>query len=300
MKQTYSPKDVAEAIGVSESSLKRWADSGRLDVVRTVGGHRRIAFHEVIRFARAEQLRIVRPDVLGLPELAKAEPLREGDPAGTLQTLLTEGRAEETRALLMDEYLGGRSVASICDGPVRTVMAHIGELWRCEGSRGIYLEHRATDTLIQAMTALRALVGKPPAARPDRKPGDPPAAPIALGGAPGGDSHLLPSLAIALTLCEAGFHEINLGPHTPLDALLAAADQYRPRLLWLSCSLPDARPRDGELKPVFDWIADHQAALVVGGRGFAEQPPKPHPRVRLCDSMSELAAFVEGLTLNAG
>ena len=37
-----SPRELAEAVGVSESSLKRWADRGRVHVHRTEGGHRRI------------------------------------------------------------------------------------------------------------------------------------------------------------------------------------------------------------------------------------------------------------------
>ena len=292
MKQTYSPKDMARAIGVRESSLKRWADDGRLNVIRTVGGHRRITFHEAIRFARESSLPIIRPDILGLPELAKAQPFRDADAGEVLATLLTEGNAEETRALLIDLYLRGKNVAAICDGPVRQVMAQLGDVWHREGARGIYLEHRATDTILQAMTALRAVVGRPAAGSGDKP------APVALGGAPSGDPYLLPSIAIALTLCEHGFHEINLGPDTPIDALAAAAEQYQPRLLWLSCSAPDARPGDDELKPLMQYLDEHKAVMVVGGRGFKQQPLKPHPRIKLSDSMAELAAFVTGLTLN--
>jgi MerR family transcriptional regulator, light-induced transcriptional regulator len=47
-----SPKALAAAIGVSESSLKRWADEGRLAAERTAGGHRRIAVAEAVRFVR--------------------------------------------------------------------------------------------------------------------------------------------------------------------------------------------------------------------------------------------------------
>lgn len=281
-------------MGVSESSLKRWADHGRLNVIRTVGGHRRISFHEAIRFARESNLPITRPEILGLPELAKAEPFRDQESSEALQTLLTEGRAEETRALLVDLYLRGTSAAAICDGPVREVMVRMGEHWHCDGARGIYLEHRATDTILQAMTALRSIVGRPTSGTTDENP-----APVALGGAPSGDPYLLPSIAIALTLCEQGLHEINLGPDTPVGALLAAAEQYHPRLLWLSCSVTEIRPKPSILAPLLDYLDEHQAVLVTGGRGFVEKPLAPHPRVKLCDSMTELAAFVDGFILKA-
>jgi len=36
-----SPRELAEALGVSESSLKRWVDAGKIAASRTEGGHRR-------------------------------------------------------------------------------------------------------------------------------------------------------------------------------------------------------------------------------------------------------------------
>jgi excisionase family DNA binding protein len=52
MQNTLSPRELAAAVGVSESSLKRWADEGRVKVARTAGGHRRIELAEAVRFIR--------------------------------------------------------------------------------------------------------------------------------------------------------------------------------------------------------------------------------------------------------
>ncbi len=43
---------VAKAIGVSESSLKRWCDKGMLATQRTAGGHRRLTIEAVLEFVR--------------------------------------------------------------------------------------------------------------------------------------------------------------------------------------------------------------------------------------------------------
>ena len=43
---------LVDALGVSESSVKRWVDGGDLVAQRTAGGHRRIARGEALRFAR--------------------------------------------------------------------------------------------------------------------------------------------------------------------------------------------------------------------------------------------------------
>jgi diguanylate cyclase (GGDEF)-like protein/PAS domain S-box-containing protein/excisionase family DNA binding protein len=45
--------EAAEALGVSASTLRRWADAGRIRVVRTAGGHRRFPTAEVRRLAAA-------------------------------------------------------------------------------------------------------------------------------------------------------------------------------------------------------------------------------------------------------
>ena len=52
MPSLLSPRQFAAAIGVSESSVRRWADGGQIKMTRTAGGHRKIARSEAIRFIR--------------------------------------------------------------------------------------------------------------------------------------------------------------------------------------------------------------------------------------------------------
>lgn len=62
-----SPKQVARAIGVSEASLKRWCDKGKLTLTKTAGGHRRLHVSSVLRFLKDSGRELVRPEILGLP-----------------------------------------------------------------------------------------------------------------------------------------------------------------------------------------------------------------------------------------
>ena len=46
---SYRPSEAAELLGVSADTVRRWADEGRLETVRTAAGHRRIEGGELAR-----------------------------------------------------------------------------------------------------------------------------------------------------------------------------------------------------------------------------------------------------------
>jgi excisionase family DNA binding protein len=279
-KRLLSPRQLATAIGVSESSLKRWIDDGLLSAARTAGKHRRIPLAEAIRFIRSQRAPLVRPDALGLPDLdAMVNELTSSDElGGRLFDLLDDGRSREARGLILSMYIGGMTVAEIADGPLRQAITRIGELWN-HAQAGIFIEHRATDICLQAVNRVRMLI-EPPADGP-----------AAVGGAPSGDPYLLPSMLAACVLEEHGYIASNLGPNTPAETLVHAAHHSNARLCWLSVSTP----RDPlELSSFIDTLAnrlrDVGATLVVGGHALDLATPPDSGNVRIGDSMVALAA----------
>jgi molybdopterin-binding protein len=50
MRAAYRPGEVAELLGVSVDTVRRWADAGRLEVRRDAGGRRSIAGADLARF----------------------------------------------------------------------------------------------------------------------------------------------------------------------------------------------------------------------------------------------------------
>src|SRR3954465_11808076 len=81
-KPLLTPKELADAIGASESSLRRWVDNGDIRISRTAGGHRRIPLAEAIRVIREIGAPVVRPDLLGLEELRGVEATGPADRSG--------------------------------------------------------------------------------------------------------------------------------------------------------------------------------------------------------------------------
>lgn len=286
MEYLITTRELADAVGVSESSIKRWADQGIVRATRTAGGHRRITLVEAIRFVRSLRLPLVRPEILHLPDVAAiggaAAP--EGGAAAQLFAYLHDGEEAKARGLLQSLYLSGASVAEIVDDVVAPAMARIGDLWR-HGAAGILVEHLATEICLHAVGELMVLL--------PRATGGP----LAVGGAPPGDPYALPTLAAAAVLTEEGFRAENLGPHTPFLALLDTLRELGPALVWVSMSAAPEQPERtrGEIVELARAMARIGAAVVVGGRQAQGLSLGREKNLAAIGTMGELAAFARGL-----
>lgn len=287
MRSDLSPKDLAEVIGVSESSLKRWVDEGRLAATRTAGGHRRIPTHEAIRFIRESNSSIAKPDLLGLPDLddVHVSGVLSGKADAALYDALAAGNSDLARGLIFAFLLKTRSLGEVCDGPISHAMHRIGELW-LHSDRGIFIEHRASEICFQCLQQVRQLL------RPI-----PENAPLAIGCSPTGENHSLPSLMAAAVLQEVGYRDQNLGANTPIESLILAARDQRVALIWISTSTPEARAVLVDQLPRLAACArEMHATLVLGGRAVVGLPlPIPAGSAHVINSMSELASLARSV-----
>lgn len=63
MASNYRPGQVAELLGVSVDTVRRWCDEGRLETVRSTGGHRLVSGTDLARFL-VERTDAYEPDSL--------------------------------------------------------------------------------------------------------------------------------------------------------------------------------------------------------------------------------------------
>lgn len=73
--ELLTTREAARALGVSPTSIKRWADDGRLPAHRTAGGHRRYLRSDVERLLKEEQQSVEaddRPLPDRLPHMSRA------------------------------------------------------------------------------------------------------------------------------------------------------------------------------------------------------------------------------------
>lgn len=283
-----SPKQLGQAIGVSESSLKRWIDDGLIEVTRTSGGHRRVALAEAVRFVRQRGYKVNDPSVLGLSasddETGRADDAQRTD---HFHEMLEAGQDKEFVSAVTGLYLNGHTIAELVDGPIKESMRRIGELWHGNPD-GIAIEHRATDILIRTLGHMHTLIKTPPAD-----------APLALGGAPPQEMHQIGSLCISLILAEQGWREANLGARMPWEQLYRAAEREKAALVWVSITNTPSETQAPDLVKLADSLATLPCQLVVGGRELSDDILRlDAPNLHIARSMAELVSFSRGLLVS--
>ncbi len=279
MHRVLSPAEFAEALGISESSARRLADSGVLRIERTQGGHRKIPVSEAIRYVREIQAVVVRPDLLGLSTIELTPDSSAADSwSGRLLAALSNGHYANVIGLMQAMYLDNISVAEMCDGPIRNAMDAIGSIWPHD-KRSIFIEHRATVLCVRALCQIRLSL---PEIAAD--------APAAMGAAPQHDPYLLPSLMASLVLHECGFEEVNLGPDTPVDVLSDSVGDEQPAVVWLAISNPiRSKTHHREIEQLANVVDAYDGLFLVGGRNSTTYTG---PKAQHCQSMSEIKTLV--------
>lgn len=279
-----TPKQVAQAIGVSESSLKRWCDRGLLTAVRTAGGHRRLAIDDVFQFLRQSGQHLLRPELLGLPSNTGQGTTVIERARDQIREALIAGDEEQCRRIVFDLYLAGQSACDICDRVLAPALHDIGERWQC-GELIIYRERRACETGLKMLHELRMAMRTPNAE-----------APTAVGGTLECDPYRLPTAMIEVVLRELGWQATSLGTQLPATTLADAVRDNRPRLLWVSVSCIESIPAFlDEYSGLYRAATETGAAVVVGGRALTAEIRQQMTYAAYCDTLRHLVAFAASL-----
>jgi excisionase family DNA binding protein len=269
-----STPEAAAILGVSVSTVKRWVDEGILPAHKTAGGHRKLLRAEVFALARDSGFPRGDPSILSLKE-----------PEDVLTDALLRGDGVLTSCLIRRLYDSGMSIEVLADRVISPALAKVGHEWE-EQRIDVWQEHRGSQHCAAALFDLREDLQN--RAEKDR--------PIAVGGAPGGDPYLVPSLLVELTLLDSGWDPTNLGPNTPLESLSQAVRELRPKLVWLSVSyVRDEEELIAGSRALFEQVLAVDSLLAIGGSALTESLRVQIPHSFFGTTMSQLAAFARSL-----
>jgi excisionase family DNA binding protein len=251
-----SPKDLALVIGVSESSVKRWIDQGRLNAQRTEGGHRRISMTDALRFIKEENYQISNSEVFtrnGLPD--KAESIKSET---ELVCALRDGDASAAANIILFDYLAGETLPNIFH-TLSPYFHKLGNDWPAN-SELIAEEHHSSTTFYKALSLLEPYI-QPESANK-----------IAVGGTLAPDSSVLSSMMVELVAQSAGLRTVNLGGTTPIQSFLDSANQHNASLVWV-CIVhqPDLLATSYALQFLSEELENIGVELAFGGPGLTAE-----------------------------
>jgi excisionase family DNA binding protein len=275
-----STAQVARALGVGVSTVKRWVDDGILPAHKTAGGHRKLLLADVLRLVREGDF--PRLDLSSLEVVAEAH--GGADAKGlslALLTALKRGERDAVRSLIHGAYRSGVAVETLADAVIAPAMNRLGHEWET-GRIEVLHEHRGTQVCASALYELKAVLEAQ--ASPDR--------PLAVGGSPEHDHYILANLLAEMVLLDVGWRVIGLGPHTPMRSFRQALTELRPRLLWISVSQLVDRDRFlAEYRPLYQEAERAGVAVAVGGRALVDSVRSVMSYTCYGDGLRHLAAF---------
>jgi excisionase family DNA binding protein len=280
-----STEQVAQLLQVTETTIKRWADEGKISCSRTPGGHRKFMLADVVRFAEEHALPL--NGALPAPG-AETEQLRNALLIRNYSPIihaLEQAALRADRARISELFLtlarNQIPFPVIVDNMIRPALASVGAAW-IAGKLEIHQEHRATHALMESLPGLfREL---------HRKPANGLTAVCAC--APGEHHDLgLRSLAYALEL--EGWHVHYLGADTPFKSIESCLRKVRPDLLCLSVTAPTP-PKQlmARVHAIGKAAASIGTTVMLGGYSVADSTPGELACHCIASSIQEAIGFL--------
>ena len=112
---------VAEVLGVSASTIKRWVDTGMIRAVRTFGKHRLIPVSEALRLAREQGVQAAKLELLAGLGSSRASQI-DDSVRDLLFKMLCDGKEQSAKTLIQSVYAAGCGAAVLADNLIRPVM----------------------------------------------------------------------------------------------------------------------------------------------------------------------------------
>jgi excisionase family DNA binding protein len=285
----FTPKQIAQALGVSESSVKRWVDSGRLPAAKTAGGHRKVPLPSIADFIRETGHQLAEPAVLGLVATSRGASLESS--IDELFAILVDGNESACREIVLSYYERGETIAAIGDRLIGPAFRCVGDGW-ASGEIAVHQERRSCEVMMATLHELRRWI---PAPADD--------APLALVATPSMDFAETSPRLVELTLLAEGWRVVMVGCGLPLSEIGDIVAQRCPRLVCLSVTHleADAVEFAAELNNIIDAapsMDSERCEYAVGGTAISAALREQLRCGLVASSLHELVDYQQSLRTN--
>lgn len=265
IKRTFSTRELAQMWNVSESTIKRWADSGDLSCYRTPGGHRKFHLENISDFQQRrgfEATGFLTTERWEEPEIEESLNRRRFEKVRHLILYLaTQNQRKRVKDLFERLYIRGMGIVDLYD-EVLVPVVQAAEKALAEGELSLGQERLLKNNLDEAMSLLfPQLICR----RQSGKTG--------LCAAPDGFCKI-PVNAIFRILETEGWDCLNLGGNIPFEAMAEMVEREPVNLVCVICSDP-ASITQKSFVPLTETARSYRIPIVLTGNGFVD------PKVRV-------------------
>ncbi len=260
-----SSVDVARILDVNVATVKRWTEAGKLDCVKTAGGHRKFLMRHLAAFAMEHQKYALHLPLIHFgSELnldLNAELLR-GEFLDLIPFFLEKAilcDAIVIQNILNSLYMAHHDLVLIYDDLITPVLHEIGSKWE-RGDLSIAEEHLASQTIRDAIIKMQDIVVKP-MMKNDR----------AFVMTFSDELHDIPAKMVQHLLEARGFQVLYSGQRTPVSDTPRIFESFHPERVYVSSVFVDnVQQTQAEFTELLGFCLTNKAELFVGGAGISQ------------------------------
>lgn len=261
--QYFNSKEAAKILGVNVSTIKRWTDEGKLECIRTAGGHRKFIMKHLSGFLEVNRKKTAKVNLFPIEnesDLKLSNQILKGDFAYLTKQIKTQAlrsNRDKVQKILNGLYLAQYPLHVIYDHLVTPVLHDIGDMWMDERI-SVSEEHLASQTMRDSIIRLQGII-KLPAAKKQK------ALCINLSS----ELHDIALKMVDHILELRGFKVYFSGQRTVLQKFDHLLANIKPdRLYTASTYFDDKEAIQKEFDAICEMCENQSVQIYVGGPGF--------------------------------
>lgn len=270
MDNIFSSKQVANILGVNESSIKRWTNNGELKCFKTPGGHRKFKKDDIKSFAKRYSIKIENTLFDSRITDEKSNFIDYDKVNELLLRKLFNHSEEEIFDFIYSLLNNGIEPIELFDDVISKVMTKIGMMWE-RNEIGVEVEHIASCKLINVLIRIEKELKNSSNGNK------------VICSTLGNELHEIPVLVLKIMLSYYGWRVIYPGVNLPKKSLIKLINENKPDLVCLSLMFTDnANKSASDIKEIHSVCKKTNTKLAVGGNSL----PKIKDKIKFVDFQS--------------
>ncbi len=271
----FNSLDAANILGVNVSTIKRWTEEGKLECIKTAGGHRKFLMQHLADFLKTYKKDKSKVNLFPVEDDADLEISHHilkknyNHLINYIHDQALSGQRAQVQKALNGMYLGQYPLYLIYDKIITPILWRIGDMWE-SGEHTIIEEHFVTQTIRDAIVRLQGIIIH----LPSQKRGK------AFCLIMSQELHDIALKMVDQILELKGYLVLNSGQMSPSLNIEKVFEKYQPDQVYISSTVvQDENFVQAEFDKICYISEKHNADVYVGGRGF-ESIHFDHPAVK--------------------